>query len=77
MSGEKIALALVFASLALIVIFQVRPALIAASGGDALESQTIADTKSGPAYMIAQAPWMFGPPIGNILPTIAKASEHS
>lgn len=72
---EKVILGLVFAALAAVIIFQRKelpqdkPTASVADIGTSLTPSN-ADMANGPAYLVANAPWFFMPPVNMALPTV-------
>lgn len=80
MERHQVALWVVVATLAAFIIWNYLPAQATAAeipaddiGGDVqmeFNVPTPRNTSLGPAYLVANSPFMFSPPVQNILPTI-------
>jgi hypothetical protein len=60
-------------ALVALVIFDIRAknAALATSNKTQPVNNTLADaTVQGPAYLLYNQPWMFSPPVGNIMPSV-------
>jgi hypothetical protein len=76
MKREQIVLALIFATLAAVVLFNVAPGMfsrVAAPGPD-VDTQTSttpvnSSVTAGPDYLMYNQPYFFAPPVQNFLPT--------